>query len=130
MNNIEILIYLFEEIFFPDYMLKKSNMTPYHTFARYGLLEALAYCIKLGIQPNYKTPITNKDYPAATALHVAAAHSQFEMCKKLIKFGVNIDSKDLNGNTALHYAAAAGSIPIVKLLFEFGVSMFVKNKKL
>ena len=56
MNSVEILVYLFENVFGPDFILK-DNMTPFHLFAKYGQAEALSYCLKIGISPNFKTSI-------------------------------------------------------------------------
>ena len=74
MNNLEILIYLFENIFGPDFVLN-DNLSPFHLFAECGLTEDISYCLKLGISPNFKTSIAYKDYPSATALHLAAGYS-------------------------------------------------------
>jgi ankyrin repeat protein len=79
LSNIEILIYLFENVFGPDFLLKEQ-LSAFHLFAKFGQIEAIAYCLKLGISPNYKTSITYTDYPSATALHIAAGYNQLELC--------------------------------------------------
>ena len=119
---------MFDNIFGPDYILT-DNLSPFHLFAKHGLMEGISYCLKLGISPNFKTSIAYKDYPSATALHLAAGFSQIELCAFLLRFGVDIDSKDLNGNTALHYAAVQGSVQLANLLMMNGASLLTTNKK-
>eukprot|EP00347_Sterkiella_histriomuscorum_P006697 403351781 len=127
-NNIEILIYLFDNIFGPDYVLA-DNLSPFHLFAKHGQIEALSYCLKLGISPNFKTSIAQEEYPSATALHIASGYSQLDTCEHLLKYGVEVDNKDLNGNTALHYAAVQGALQLAQLLVSSSASCLVLNKK-
>ena len=61
MSNIEFVVYLFEFIFGPDFILRDS-ITPFHLLAKYGQVEAVSYCLKLGLSPNFKTSVNLKDY--------------------------------------------------------------------
>mmetsp|Transcript_20171 Transcript_20171/g.19122 ORF Transcript_20171/g.19122 Transcript_20171/m.19122 type:complete len:110 (-) Transcript_20171:1482-1811(-) len=72
--SIEILIFLFENVFGPEY-ITQEKLSPFHIFAKFGQIEALSYCLKLGISPNYRTSFAYNDYPSATALHIGAAYS-------------------------------------------------------
>jgi hypothetical protein len=56
LSNIEMLIFLFDNIFGPDHLIN-DQISPYHLFAKHGLVEALSFCIKLGISTNFKTSI-------------------------------------------------------------------------
>ena len=73
-SNLEVLVYLFEYIFGPDHLLS-DNITPMHLFAKFGSVEAMYYCLRLKISPNFKTAITYTDYPSATSLHIACGFS-------------------------------------------------------
>ncbi|CDW85255.1 ankyrin unc44 [Stylonychia lemnae] len=127
-NNIEILIYLFENIFGPEHILR-DNLSPFHLFAKHGQIEALSYCLKLSVSPNFKTSIAYEEYPSATALHIASGYSQLDTCIHLLKYGIEVDNRDLNGNTALHYAAVQGALQLSQLLIDNGGSALVLNKK-
>lgn len=83
LSNLEVLIYLFEYIFPPDHILS-DNISPMHLFAKFGSLEAMYYCLRLKVSPNFKTSIAYTEYPSATPLHIAAGYSQLEMCKFLL----------------------------------------------
>ena len=74
MSNLEVLIYLFENIFGPDFILS-DNISPMHLFAKFGAMEAMYYCLRLKVSPNFKTAITFEEYPSATSLHIAAGYS-------------------------------------------------------
>jgi hypothetical protein len=52
----EVLIYLFEYIFGPDHILS-DNISPMHLFAKFGAIEAMYYCLRLKVSPNFKTSI-------------------------------------------------------------------------
>jgi hypothetical protein len=55
-SSIEVLVYLFQYIFPPDFVLS-DNISPMHLFAKFGSLEAMYYCLRLKISPNFKTSI-------------------------------------------------------------------------
>ena len=74
LSNLEVLVYLFEYIFGPDHIMS-DNLSPMHQFAKYGALEAMYYCLRLKVSPNFKTSIAYQEYPSATSLHVAAGYS-------------------------------------------------------
>lgn len=108
-SNLEVLIYLFEYIFGPDHILS-DNISPMHLFAKFGAIEAMYYCLRLKVSPNFKTSIAYQEYPSATSLHIAAGYSQLEMCKFLLTSGLtDVNCKDLHSNTPLHYAGISGS---------------------
>ena len=48
--------------------------------------------------------------------------SKFEMVKKLLEAGANVDDKLYCGTTALHQAAAEGFLDIVNVLLQNGAS--------
>jgi hypothetical protein len=73
-SNLEVLVYLFAYIFPPDHILS-SNLSPMHLFAKFGSLEAMYYCLRLKVSPNFKTSICFEEYPSATSLHIAAGYS-------------------------------------------------------
>lgn len=51
-----MLAYIFENIMTPDFQLS-DNLSPFHLFAKHGSVDALAYCLKLGVSPNFRTSI-------------------------------------------------------------------------
>lgn len=63
-----------------DKELPKINITPFHLFAKHGLVEPIKFCYKLGIPKDFRTKVSYKDYPSATVLHLATAFSQIDLC--------------------------------------------------
>lgn len=109
-------MYLFQFIFGPDFILS-DNISPMHLFAKFGSLEAMYYCLRLKVSPNFKTSIAYDEYPSATPMHIASGYSQLEMCKFLLTSSLtDINCRDLHGNTPIHYAAVAGSVSLAQLL--------------
>ena len=66
-NNIEIIVEIFEEIFAPDYQFRNQS-TPFHSIAEYGLMEPLIYCFKLGVSPNLPTSIGYTPFPSNSVI--------------------------------------------------------------
>ena len=126
-GRFECLVYLFENVFPPDFYLESMESTPYHQFAKIGDIEGLNYCLKLGTNINLQSPITCHDNPGGTALHVAAYYNQFEVCRFLIEKGIMVKGhptvRDLNRNTAAHIAASKGHTQIVTLLDRGGADL-------
>ncbi len=101
-----------------------------HLFAKLGAIEAMYYCLRLKISPNFKTSIAYKEYPSATPLHIASGYSQLEMCKFLLTSPLtDINCKDLNGNTPLHYSGISGSNTLALILIEKSANALIFNKK-
>ena len=125
----EVLIYLFQYIFGPDHILS-DNISPMHLFAKFGSIEAMYYCLRLKVSPNFKTSIAFTEYPSATSLHIAAGYSQLEMCKFLLTSGLtDVNCKDLHSNTPLHYAGISGSNQLALILIQHNASCMLQNKK-
>ena len=52
------------------------------------------------------------------ALHSAVAKENYELCKLLIEYGVNVNAAQMQNVTALHSAAHRGNLKLVRLLVE------------
>jgi hypothetical protein len=57
-------------------------------------------------------------YYGYTALHMAAAHGQTELCKLLIQEHANVNATNNYGSTAFHRAAEKGHTEVCKLLIQ------------
>ena len=86
MINFEWLIFWFEQIFDPDSILDRFQLSAFHLFALHDNLSALEYWLKLGININWRSSIAHKEFPGSTALHIAVTNRKLEMVKKLILY--------------------------------------------
>jgi len=62
-----------------------------------------------------------------TLFECCCKDSDFEIAKKLIEKGANVNAKDERGDTALMRAVSWGHIKIVKLLIEKGANVNIKD---
>jgi ankyrin repeat protein len=129
MSSFEGLVFIFEQIFDPDMILERYQLSAFHLFSLYGNMKAMQYSLKLGTNINCRTSIGHKEFPGGTALHIAVSSQKLEMVKFLIDQGISINERDLNGNTALHYAAAGGFTEIVEYFYEINASFLITNKR-
>lgn len=128
-GQFETLIFIFDQIFDPDFVLESHGLCSFHLFVQHNNIFALDYCLKLGIDINCRTSIGNKNYPGSSALHIAVVNQNLEMVKHLIDQGINPNNQDLNGNTALHLAAAGGYSSIVEYFYSIRVNFIITNKR-
>ena len=128
-TNFESMVFSFEQIVDPDKILDKMQLSAFHLFALYENKQALEYTLKLGTSINCRTSIGHRDFPGATALHIATVYKKLDMIKYLIEQGIRIDERDLNGNSALHLAAAGGFTKIVQYFYEIGANFLLSNKR-
>ncbi len=75
--------------------------------------------LEKGADPNLQATNPSK----VNALHAAVAKENLELCKKLIDFGVNVNSVQTQNVTALHSAAHRGNLKLVQLLVENGAEI-------
>lgn len=62
------------------------------------------------------------------SLHQAIIKEDFELVKKLLAQGANINKQNRYGNTPLHLAAFYGITPIVHYLLAHGANIYIQNK--
>ena len=129
MINFEWLIFWFEQIFDPDTILDRFQLSAFHLFALHKSITSLEYWLKLGININWRTSIAHKEFPGSTALHIAVANRKLDMIKFLVEQGIRVNEKDLNGNTAVHIAAAGGFIEIVEYFYSINANFIMPNKR-
>jgi ankyrin repeat protein len=83
--------------------------------------------IEMGIDVNYRYPLTKNYADGMTPLLYAAKWNNFELVKLLLEHGANIEVKAKDGNTALSIAQANGNIQIYNYLKEYGAVEIANN---
>lgn len=63
-----------------------------------------------------------------TALHAAAAASNFEMAQCLLLYHADVDAKDSNDQTPLHYAVRLANRELVVILVSWGSNVQCRDK--
>ena len=64
-----------------------------------------------------------------TALHVAAAHGHFRVCRLLLDHGADVNAATDSGLTPLHCAAQHGYLRLVELLLERGAKAYAWSQR-
>jgi hypothetical protein len=72
MERLDILIYLASQLIRPDIPNEHLKTSIYHYFASRGCAVEMLICIKMGVDPDLRTPKTDKKMAGANALHIAA----------------------------------------------------------
>ena len=62
-----------------------------------------------------------------TALHWAAKHGKYEICRLLVDHGADVNARDIGDKTPLYYALKAKRADIVKV-FIFSNSHLINKK--
>ncbi|SCU86684.1 LAFA_0E02410g1_1 [Lachancea sp. 'fantastica'] len=78
-------------------------------------------------QAKAKRSTVHRDAGGRTKLQIACDKGKFEVAKKLIQEGFNVDDQDNAGNSSLHEAALNGHYDIVKLLLESGADVNIQS---
>jgi len=93
-----------------------DGFTPLSLAAFFNQTGIAKLLLENGADPNMQATNPSK----VNALHSAVAKENFELCKLLIEYGVNVNATQMQNVTALHSAAHRGNLKIVKLLVESG----------
>jgi ankyrin repeat protein len=72
---------------------------------------------------------THKPYPNLAPIHVASMQGNFDVLRKLVEFGANVNAKCENGTTPLMTAAAAGNLLIVEYLTSPSINAAINIKR-
>ncbi|MGK7392745.1 MAG: ankyrin repeat domain-containing protein [Candidatus Cyclobacteriaceae bacterium M2_1C_046] len=107
-----------------SYVNQYSNdgFTPLSLAAFFDQTEIAKLLLENGANPNLEATNPSK----VNALHSAVAKENYELCKLLIEYGVNINATQMQNVTALHSAAHRGNLKLVKLLVESGAKINLK----
>ena len=62
------------------------------------------------------------------ALHIAVIRGEYDICKELIKLGIELNVRGDLGHTPLHEAASSQNLKFVKLLVEAGADVHALNE--
>lgn len=127
------------------------NTTPLHNAAWYGHYQIAKKLLDSGAKPNiagtkdarFTTPLNAAakrkhkniatlliEYDATYTLHDVVLLGDYELVKKCIDKGCDINSVDKNGNSSLYLALKNGYKSIFELLAENGAKYNLKNKQL
>ena len=96
----------------PDSRLLKAAMSGDEALA----IEAL----RVGANPNARTPQLPHDQPHPTALMLAAMSGNLKIVERLVEAGADVNATVLSGATPLKFATMCGHPDIAKFLIEHG----------
>ncbi|XP_055944745.1 serine/threonine-protein phosphatase 6 regulatory ankyrin repeat subunit B-like [Argiope bruennichi] len=102
-----------------------SGAKPIHLATWEGHQDIVEYFLNEGID------IDDRDFLRFwSLLHYAAAGNQSEMCKVLIKYGLNVNCVDANGDTPLHIAVRLGNVDVLHTLLHYGAYIHLFEEKI
>jgi ankyrin repeat protein len=99
-----------------------DGFTPLSLAAFFNQTGIAKLLLENGADPNLQATNPSK----VNALHSAVAKENYELCKLLIEYGVNVNATQMQNVTALHSAAHRGNLKVVKLLIESGADINLK----
>lgn len=104
-----------------SYANQRSNdgFTPLSLAAFFNQTEIAKLLLANEADPNSRATNPSK----VNALHSAVAKENYELCKLLIEYGVNVNATQMQNVTALHSASHRGNLKLVKLLVENGAQI-------
>jgi acetyl esterase/lipase len=107
-----------------NYANQYSNdgFTPLSLAAFFNQTEISKLLLENGADPNLHATNPSK----VNALHSAVAKENYELCKLLIEYGVNVNAPQMQNVTALHSATHRGNLKLVRLLVESGAEINLK----
>ncbi len=100
----------------------KDGFTPLSLAAFFDQTSIAIMLLENGADPNLQATNPSK----VNALHSAVAKENYELCEKLIAFGVDVNATQMSNVTALHSATHRGNLEIVQLLVEHGAEIEIK----
>lgn len=100
----------------------RNGWTALHFSVSTGSINATAFLLE------NKISVDAKSSEGATALHIAAGHSNSKAkVEMLLQHRANVVERDASGATPLHWAGFFGRLGIFKLLVEAGASVTATN---
>ncbi len=104
-----------------SYANQHSNdgFTPLSLAAFFNQTAIAKLLLENGADPNLHATNPSK----VNALHSAVAKENYELCKILMEYGVNVNAPQTQNVTALHSAAHRGNLKLVMLLVENGAKI-------
>ena len=110
-----------EDRLYSEYWYSRSE-TPLIIAAEYGHEEAVDVLLAHGARVNAV------DRHNSTALHLVSSSCYYNIAKKLINCGADINAKDSFVRTPLMIAAEYGKLEIVKLLLDRGANTYIQTQ--
>jgi ankyrin repeat protein len=121
-DDVDMMKFLVEQKQVNPLDLNSLGVIPFHNAAALGSMKVLEF-----LKPYMKGKI---DFPSAnekefnnSALHYACLYSRFEVVKKLIEWGSNIDLQNGNGQTSLYLSLGQKNEQITQLLIDKGANI-------
>lgn len=99
-----------------------DGFTPLSLAAFFNQTETAKLLLENGADPNLQATNPSK----VNALHSAVARENYELCKLIIDYGIDVNATQMQNVTALHSAAHRGNLDIVRLLVENGADTGIK----
>lgn len=78
---------------------------------------------------NVELPVDSHDACHTTALMYVTEEKPFDIVKKLIDAGTDIEAKDNDGKVPAYIAYRLGQTEVIELLIKFGANIEIKNDK-
>lgn len=103
-------------------LYSNDGFTPLSLAAFFDQTEIAKLLLQNGADANLHATNPSK----VNALHSAVAKENFELCKLLIEYGVNVNARQIQNVTALHSAAHRANLKLVQLLVENGAEINLK----
>ncbi len=103
----------------PNYFNEEIKFTPLSLACVAGKMQIVKLLLDAGAGTDFQVYDVNKRPKNSTALTEAARHGHYEVAKKLISVGANVNPQNPDNFTPLHAAARIGNIDIIHMLIGF-----------
>jgi len=111
-----------------EYLIKHSNnlFYRYHNVLEEAISRKNKYIVELLIEKKF---LCNTNYNKnRNYLHTAARNNDIDICKVLLKNGLDINQFDKKGNTPIFLVAHSSNYQLFSFLFNNGANLHKKNK--
>ena len=102
----------------------KFGRTPLMYACQNGKVEVVDYLRETGIR------VLAEDENSANALHMCCMSKKDnrDMARKLLQFGINVNSRDKNGMTPIMYACSRGNVQLYDFLYSKGANIKCQSR--
>lgn len=105
-----------------DPFMGGNKTTPLHIAASRGNTAAIDELLRHGATIDVRVR-------GVTPLHLAICFDYYQVARRLLAGGADVQAKDSDGNTPLHVAACGGNVDLTKDLLHHGARVYARNDK-